>query len=130
MNKHYPILHQFMRYFGAALIGFGVDFGTLVALKELLGLHYLIAATGGFLAGLIVVFILSNRYVFGESKIKSNSVAFGLFTLIGLVGLLVLNVLMWFLTDMIHFNYIVSKVVATIFVYAWNFFARRTLYHN
>lgn len=119
-----------MRYFGAALIGFGVDFGTLVALKELLGLHYLIAATGGFLAGLIVVFILSNRYVFGESKIKSNSVAFGLFTLIGLVGLLVLNVLMWFLTDMIHFNYIVSKVVATIFVYAWNFFARRTLYHN
>ncbi len=130
MNKHYPILHQFMRYFGAALIGFGVDFSTLIALKELLGLHYLIAATGGFLAGLIVVFILSNRYVFGESKIKSKSFAFGLFTLIGLVGLLVLNVLMWFLTDMIHFNYIVSKVVATIFVYAWNFFARRTLYHN
>ena len=130
MNKHYPILHQFIRYFGAALIGFGVDFSTLIALKELLGLHYLIAATGGFLAGLIVVFILSNRYVFGESKIKSKSFAFGLFTLIGLVGLLVLNVLMWFLTDMIHLNYIVSKVIATIFVYAWNFFARRTLYHN
>lgn len=75
MDKYSGIIKQFTRYFGAALVGFIVDFGTLILLREIAGVHYLIAATSGFILGLIVVYILSNRYVFGESKIKSASLA-------------------------------------------------------
>lgn len=111
-------------------MGYSIDFGTLVFLKEIIGFHYLIAATLGFIFGLAAVYVLSTRYVFGESKIKSRSAEFGLFALIGVVGLLLLNALMWIFTDLFLFNYLLSKIIATIFVYVWNFFARRSLYHD
>lgn len=121
---------QFIKYFGVALVGYVFDLGIMILLHELLDIHYLIAATCGFIVGLFVVYILSNRYVFGQSKIQSKSAEFGLFALIGLVGLGILNLLMWIFTDYLLLNYIVSKIFATAFVYMWNFFARRSLYHD
>ena len=129
-DKHRHITSQFVKYLAVAFIGLIVDFGTLVLLREVAGVHYLIAAAGGFLAGLAINYLLSNRYVFGDPKIKSHAMNFGLFGLIGLVGLGILSLLMWAFTDGLNINYIVSKVLATIFVYMWNFFARRSLYHN
>lgn len=125
-----PLMTQFLRYLIVASIGYVVDFGSLIFFKQLIGWHYLLAATIGFLAGLIIVYFLSNRFVFGDSKIKSQAGEFGLFALIGLIGLVMLNLLMWLFTDIFLFNYLISKLIATVFVYIWNFFARRTLYHN
>lgn len=130
MNKIRGISIQFVRYFGVALVGYAFDFGTLIFMHEILHLYYLLAAASGFIVGLTVLYFLSNRYVFGESKIKSKSAEFGIFTLIGVVGLVILALLMWIFTDKFQVNYIISKIIATVFVYAWNFFARRTLYHN
>lgn len=123
-------IYQITKYFGAALIGYAVDFGTLIVLTEVFRVYYLISATAGFILGLIVVYVISNKYVFGESKIKSKTNEFLLFGLIGLIGLAILNLLMWSLTSGLHVNYIVSKLLATVIVYAWNFFARRSLYHS
>jgi putative flippase GtrA len=55
---------------------------------------------------------------------------FGLFGLIGLIGLGILSLLMWLLTGGLGLNYVLSKIVATAFVYAWNFLARRAMYHD
>jgi putative flippase GtrA len=124
------ISKQFTKYFGVALIGYVIDFGTLIALTEILHVHYLIAATSGFILGLIVVYILSGKYVFGASKIKSRLIEFLLFAVIGLVGLGLLNLLMWVMTGLFGIYYIVSKIFATIVVYIWNFLARRSLYED
>lgn len=124
------ITTQFIKYFGAALIGYVFDIGVLLILKEVFQLHYLISATAGFIIGLIIVYILSSRFVFGSSKIESKYNEFILFAVIGVVGLGLLNLLMWIMTDMTHLHYIVSKLLATIIVYLWNFLARRALYHN
>lgn len=128
LNKKF--LKQFSLYFATALLGYLVDFGTLVLLTELFNVHYLVAASSGFILGLICTYILSTRFVFGNSKLNSKKAEFSLFAIIGIVGLALLNILMWLFTDIIGFNYIVSKVVATVFVYMWNFFARRALYYN
>lgn len=128
--KIIKLVKQFSRYFGVALIGLAADFGTLVFLKELFNVYYLAAAACGFTIGLVVVFVLSNRFVFSNPKIKSKSWNFIIFGLIGLVGLGLLSVLMWFFTSFLGFYYILSKVIATAFVYMWNFFARRSLYHD
>ena len=125
-----PLFDQFIKYFGVALVGYLFDFGILIFLQEVLNVHYLIAATVGFTVGLAVVFALSGKYVFKNAKTKSKSTEFGLFALIGIVGLGLLALLMWILTDIFGVNYIISKVIATVFVYMWNFFARRSLYHN
>ena len=125
-----PLIKQFVRYFGVALVGYVFDFGSLVILKEWLGIYYLVAATVGFLVGLVVTYILSSLYVFGQSKLKSKKADFMAFALIGLIGLGMLNLIMWGLTSGLNVNYIISKVLATVVVYIWNFFARRALYHN
>lgn len=121
---------QFFLYFAVALVGYIVDFGTLILLVEVFHAHYLLGASAGFTLGLIVTYFLSNRFVFGESKLKSKTTEFLLFAIIGLVGLIMLNILMWIFTDIASIAYIASKIIATVFVYLWNFFARRTLYHN
>jgi len=123
-------LNQFLKYFGVAAVGYIFDFGMMVGLHEILHIHYLPAAIAGFIFGLVVVYILSNRYVFGRSKLNSKSVEFGIFALIGVIGLGVLTTLMWLLTDIAHLSYLVSKILATVAVYMWNFLARRSLYHN
>lgn len=128
--KYQKLTKQFVRYFGVALVGYFVDFGSLILFHEIMHLHYLLAASIGFVFGLIVVYILSNRYVFGKSKIQSKSTEFAVFASIGVIGLGILNLLMWIMTDQFHINYLISKIVATFFVYAWNFFARRSLYHD
>jgi len=128
--KHRHLSLQFVRYLGVAFVGLGFDFGTLVFLREICHVHYLVAAAGGFMAGLAINYILSVRYVFTNPKIKSHAMNFGLFALIGLIGLGLLSLCMWALTDGLGINYIISKVLATVIVYMWNFFARRNLYHD
>jgi len=130
MDKFKKLLMQFIKYFGVALIGYVVDFGALIILKEAFGMHYLIASSIGFLFGLIVVYFLSDIFVFGESKIKSKKLHFAVFAVTGIVGLLLLNALMWIFTDILGVMYLASKIIATVFVYIWNFFARRSLYKN
>ena len=121
---------QFTKYFGAAAIGYTVDFGTLLLCKEVLGLHYLASSSAGFILGLIAVYIISTRYVFGQSKLSSRKREFVAFAVIGVMGLGILNLIMWLLTDGVHINYLVSKIFATVVVYIWNFFARRAMYNN
>lgn len=129
-ERHKPLVIQFIKYFGVALVGYIFDFVSLVLLTELFHVYYLIAASTGFVIGLIVTYILSGKYVFGQSKINKRYIEFLIFTAIGLVGLGILNLLMWIFTDKLGIYYILSKVIATAFVYIWNFFARRKIYQD
>lgn len=129
-SKHRHLLRQFSRYFLVAGLGYLVDIGTLFILHDFFGVHYLVAAALGFTFGLIITYIMSSLFVFGESKLTSKTAEIGLFAIIGIGGLGILAVLMWLLVDMLGLNYLLAKILATIVVYAWNFFARRSLYHN
>ncbi|MDM4762965.1 GtrA family protein [Galbitalea sp. SE-J8] len=121
-------VRQLVSYFGVALIGLVVDFGLLVLLTSGLHVDYLIGAAVGFVAGLIVTYLLSERYVFHSPRIRSPWLRFLIFAGIGLVGLGLVEVLMWVFTDLVGLVYIASKVIATGVVYVWNFFARRAMY--
>jgi len=127
-NKYLPLLRQMMAYFVTAGVGLIVDFGTVIFFKQVLGLYYLIGICAGFLLGLAVTYFLSNRFVFGKPKDPRR--AFFLFGLIGLIGLAILNLLVWTLTSGLGVNYIVSKALATIVIFLWNFFARKRLFHE
>ncbi|PRY68908.1 putative flippase GtrA [Glaciihabitans tibetensis] len=122
------LVQQLSKYFGVALVGLIVDFGILTLVTSGLGAHYLVGSTSGFVCGLLVTYFLSERYVFSSPKITSPWIRFGAFALIGLVGLLILNLLMWGLTTGLGLFYLFSKVLATVVVYLFNFFSRRALY--
>jgi putative flippase GtrA len=129
-ERQVKFIRQFVRYFGVALVGLAVDFGTMVLLHEVAGVHYLYAAIAGFVAGLAVNYSLSTRYVFKDSKLRSRWMEFVSFGVIGLIGLGLLSISMWVLTDGLHVHYVASKVLATVVVFVWNFLGRKALYHN
>lgn len=122
------LILQTFRYFWVALVGLVVDFGTLVLLTEVFNVNYLLSTVCGFLLGLLVNFLLSERFVFSDPKVRSPLLRFGLSALIGAIGLGLLTLLMWTQVDVFGWNYILAKVFATVFVYAWNFLARRVMY--
>lgn len=118
-----------VKYGFIAVFGLVIDFGLVIFTKEVLGLYYLASICIGFICGLIVTYILSNKFVFGQPKISQKTL-FLFFGVIGVVGLGILNILVFIFTDLLGINYILSKAIATIAVFMWNFFARRSLYHD
>lgn len=122
------LLTEGWRYLGVAALGLVVDFGTLLLLTECFEVSYLLSAACGFLAGLIVTFVLSEAFVFSAPRIGRTWIRFGIFSLIGLIGLALLTALMWVQVEVLGWNYVVGKVIATGIVYVWNFLARRSMY--
>lgn len=121
---------QFFRYTLVGGLAFVIDLGLLFVLTEYAHLHYLVSATLSFLAGLLVNYMLSTQWIFRSSKIKNKKVEFILFGLIGVIGLGLNNVLLYFFTDLIGLYYMLSKLITAVLVYAWNFLGRRYFLFN
>jgi putative flippase GtrA len=124
------VLSQLVRYGGIAGVAFLIDTGLLLVLSEGMGVNHLVAAAFGFLAGLAVTAALSERYAFSGPRIASPVLRQLVFGLIGLVGLLLLWVSLWFLVDVHGIPLLPAKLLATALVFVWNFLARRALFDN
>ena len=124
------VVKQFVSYFWVAMVGLVVDFGTLVFLHDVMHAYYLLAAAGGFMAGLAVNYALSSKYVFKDSKLNSRLMEFLLFGAVGLVGLAILSASMWMLVTLLGIQYLIAKCLATIVVYMWNFVGRKAMYRD
>lgn len=109
---------------GCALL---VDFGTLVGLKELIGVHYLVAAAVAFMLGLSANYLLAIRYVFPLRRPRGRFAEFVLYGAVGLAGLLITEMTLWALTARTGLHYTLAKAVATLLVFFSNFFMRRYL---
>ena len=116
---------QFCRYTCVGAIAFACDFGALFGLTHFLGIHYLLSAGIAFLIGLCVNYVLSIKWVFNKRLVGNKSVVFLIFALIGIAGLGMNELFIWFFTQITGFHYLLSKIISTVFVYLWNFFARK-----
>lgn len=122
------LIASFLKYLVAGGMGFVLDYGTLTLCYEGLGWHYLVAATCGFLVGLVFVYISSNKWVFDTRKMKNHRVQeFAVFSLIGLIGLGLTNLFMWGLVDGLGIHPLVSKLFTTGAVLIWNYGARKII---
>lgn len=108
----------------AALI---VDFSVLVFLKEVMGVHYLLAATISFCGGVVVNYILSVKWVFAHRKLTSRHAEFVVFTIICAIGLGLNLGIIASLVQLVHIDYRLAKVVSTVIVFFWNFLARKKI---
>lgn len=116
---------QLFRYTFVGGVAFIVDFTSLFIFTEFLGIYYLISAAIAFLLGLTTNYILSIVWVFSKRTFRSKRFEFGIFALIGIIGLGFNELFIWSFTEHIHFHYLLSKIISTVFVYLWNFFARK-----
>ena len=101
---------QLFRYCFVGGLAFIVDYGLLVLLTEVCGLHYLISAT-----------------IFRKSKLENKWAEFIVFAIIGVIGLGLNNLLLYLFTDIIHIHYMISKLITTGIVMIWNFGARKII---
>ncbi len=121
----------FARYLVAGGLGFVLDYATLALCYEILGLHYLVAAALGFLAGLIFVYISSNKLVFSQRRMEARAwLEFLIFALIGIIGLGLTLLFMWIFVDVCHIYPLISKLITTALVLLWNFFARKIILYS
>lgn len=124
------ILIQIFRYTFVGGFAFLVDFGLLFLLAEVFGIHYILSATLSFVVGLVVNYIISINWVFSSSKGSNRKIEFVCFGLIGIFGLGLNDFFMWIFTEEIGVYYLVSKIITSVLVYLWNFFARRYILFN
>ena len=128
------VVFEFLRYAVVGGIAFLVDFGTLVACEELvfkrLSFGVYLATVCGFVAGLLMNYFLSLRYVFVQEKDRGKGRSFGAFVVFGVIGLVGLGLTelgMWFGIECLVWNYMIVKILVTGCVLMWNYLGRKLI---
>jgi putative flippase GtrA len=131
LRKTDNLFIQFFRYFGVSGICFLADTATLFVLTEYAGIHYQISTFIGYSIGLILNYLLSVIWVFKTKRLSNKTMEFGIFVVIGLIGLAINQGVMWLCTDLIGLYFMLSRLVSAGVGYTWKFFARKyILFHR
>ena len=118
---------QAFRYVVVGGWAFLVDFSILYILTEFGRIHYLVSAALAFSIAIIVSYILSVTWVFSQRSVSNRLHEFVIFLIIGILGLLLTEALMYVFTDLLLYHYLESKIIATVAILFFNFTARKTL---
>jgi len=128
-----PTRNTAIQAFRALFVGgvaFISDAGTMWALS-LTGMHYLICAVFGFIVGVTVNFFLSILFVFPERAKISRVGEVAVYIVVSLIGLGITEALLWLFTDVAGLYFMISKGIAAVIAFGWNFTARKlTLYRK
>ena len=128
-EKTTNIFIQFFRYIFVGGFAFLADAFTLWLCEK--WMNYMIAAAIAFVVGLAVNYALSIWFVFSESsKVKNKVKEFVVYGIIGLIGLLITEGLMYLFTDVFGLYFLISKIIAAAIVLVWNFAARKVVLYK
>lgn len=122
---------QFFRYAFVGGIATVVDMALLFFLTDLVGIHHLISAIFSFVAGLVTNFSLSKLLVFKANEARVTPLMeFVSYTVIGVIGLGLTELILFAFTSGLKLHYILSKIIATIIVFLWNYVARKVIVYK
>ena len=119
------VVQQFFKYVVVGGLAFVVDYTTLFLLTQFTVFHYLLAATAGFLLGLVINYLLCIGWIFDQRIIENTKLEFTVFALIGVTGLGLNNGIMFVATNWGGIHYLLAKLLAAAFVLIFNFLLRR-----
>ena len=114
-----------LRSSAASLISFSLDYGIMVFLKEVIGLHYLLAGTCGFIVGVFLLHSLSVRWVFNARRFSDSRLELVLFIVFSSIGLLLNLGLLYVVTEFLKINYLISRMIAATTIFFFNHTLRK-----
>ena len=137
VKKSDHMLIQIFRYCIVGGLASIFQIGIFNILTNIFDVHYIVSNTIGFIVGILVNFLLSRKWVFNDNK-KIISTSFIIFTIIGVIGVLLSNFILYILIDMEILTKIlkaldlkliksIAQLIAIFIVLFWNFGARKIL---
>lgn len=120
-------LSEFVRYAAASTVAFAVDFASLWVLAKILHVQYLVAACISFTAGVVIAYVLCIRYVFSIRRLARSDQEFGIFWVIGLVGLGVNAIAITTGVEIFSVDLMIAKVGSASMTMICNFALRKVL---
>ncbi len=115
---------EFARYFLASLGALALDVGILWLAAH--WLHYLLAASLGFIAGACLIYLLSTRWVFRCRKLAGKApIEFSAFVAIGLAGLTLNDYVIYLAVAQFALDLLVAKALAAGASFLFNYTARK-----
>ncbi len=120
--------HLLVQIFNFCIVGgiaTVIDFVFLYLFRDVVKLPLLVSNTLSFTISFLYNYWASMTFVFDVDENKSKKKNFVLFLVFSLIGLGINNFLVWFVTEKMNVYYMLSKVIATIFVMIFNFVTRK-----
>ena len=120
-----PLLpRELARYFVASLAALALDVAILWLAAN--WLHYLLAASLGFMAGAGLIYLLSTRWVFRRRKLADKApVEFSAFVAIGLAGLAINDLVIYLAVERFALALLAAKALAAGASFLFNYTARK-----
>jgi len=116
------------RYLAASLVALAIDVGTFSMAMRLLHAGWAFAAFAGFVAGAVVAYWASVRWVFKERSRRSQPFReLATFVLGGAVGMLVTQSVLWVTIGRMHLQPELSRLAAAGVTFAFNYATRAAL---
>ena len=132
--KFSGLVQEFLKYCIVGGLAFVADIGSIYIFREYilysLPFALYLSVIIGFIIGLSVNYILSVIFVFTGAKeaVKGKQlIFFTQFAIIGIIGLLLTEALMWIGVEIFKIHYLIVKVFAAAIVLLWNYGARKYL---
>lgn len=114
----------FVRYGIMAVLVVGIELASFWLFHNLFDWHYLLATWLSLLIGIILNWLGSRYYVFGQSKYPKGK-EFGLVLLTSLVGVILQSSVVTLAVEIFSGPAMAGKVAAIIVTFFWNYFVRK-----
>lgn len=116
---------QFLRYAAAGAVTFTIEYSSLIFLVEYFGEEHLLYANAfAFIAASICNYSMSRYWVFGRGKHLAHVEMMAYFGSTA-VGLVINQIVLWYLVEGFVIDYRLAKLVAIGAVIVWNYWIRR-----
>ncbi len=115
-------IHKFIKFGVVGISGIIVDFGITYLFKEKLKVQKYVSNSLGFIIATISNYLLNETWTFNTRE-GAQLYQFGKFFGFAIIGLILSNLLVYFFTEKLKFDFYVSKIFAIAVVSLWNFFA-------
>ncbi len=118
------VIRQFVKFAIVGAIGTCVDLGTLVILKEVVGLNVYLANFFSFSLAVVNNYSWNSHWTFADQE-KEHRRQIVQFVIISVIGLILSEILLFFFHDIMQLHYLIAKCLGILVVLFWNFFANR-----
>ena len=125
MFRNREVFLQFCKFGVVGIISLLVDYGLMIGFVEVFAMDYFAACAFSYTSSVFVNYVLSMRYVFHGREDLSKTKEATIYFVLGLLGLLFNQAIMWFAVDLLGIYYTLAKLLSTLMVTGYNFISRK-----